>query len=90
MINHDKTTADVWDIEWFKGELYVSTFSGVYQLKGDTLEPVDFGDDPPRTTYKLSAGEGVMWSIGEKDVMSFDGSHWARIVSAPRAARTVE
>jgi len=28
----------------------------------------------------LSAAEGVLWSIGRRDVMSFDGKHWTRVV----------
>jgi len=80
IIEHAMAPDDIWDIEWFEGELYVSTMSGVYRLKDDTLEPVDFGNDPPKSTYQLSAAKGVMWSNGEYDVMSFDGKKWSRIV----------
>ena len=38
------------------------------------LEPVDFGAEQPKSFYHLSAAPGVMWSIGESEVMSFDGS----------------
>jgi hypothetical protein len=71
--------SDIWDIEWFEGELYVSTFSAVYRLKGPHLEPILFGEDKPKTFYHLSVGEGVLWSVGEADVMSFDGTKWTRV-----------
>jgi hypothetical protein len=80
VIEHDTTTDDIWDIEWFEGHLYVSTMHGVYRLKDDSLEPIDFGNDPPKTCYQLSAAKGVMWSNGEYDIMSFDGKSWTRIV----------
>jgi hypothetical protein len=80
IIEHEAITADVWDLEWFEGNLYVATMSNVYRLRGDGLEPVDFGQDPPKTCYHLSAADGVLWSIGGKDVMSFDGKKWTRIV----------
>lgn len=80
IIDHDVTADDVWGLQWFEGKLYVSTMSGVYRLEGEELEPVEFGDDPPKGCYHLSAARGVMWSIGEYDVMSFDGKKWTRIV----------
>jgi len=78
MIEHDSTREDLWGMEHFAGQLYVSSTHFVYRLEGDTLKPVDFGDDAPRTCYHLSAADGIMWSIGPKDVMEFDGSSWKR------------
>ena len=80
IIDHKETIDDLWDLEWFEGELYISTMSNVYQLKKDGLELVNFGDNPPKSCYQLSSAKGVMWSIGEKDIMSFDGKKWTRIV----------
>jgi hypothetical protein len=51
----------------------------VYRLEGDRLKPVGFGKDLPRTCFHLSAADGVMWSIGAKDLMAFDGKSWTRI-----------
>ena len=73
-------TDDIWDLEWFGGALYISTLSNVYRLEEDHLEVVDFGDDAPGTCYQLDAAKGVMWSVGENDIMSFDGKKWTRIV----------
>lgn len=80
IINHEETKNDIWDLEWFEGQVYVSTMHNVYQLKGEDLEPVNFGDDPPKSCYQLSAAEGIMWSNGEYDIVSFDGKKWTRIV----------
>lgn len=80
IIDHETTSDDIWGIEWFEGSLYISTMSNVFRLSGDKLQPIDFGDDSPSTCYQLNAAEGVMWSVGEEDIMSFDGKTWARII----------
>ena len=80
VVDHQATEDDIWDLEWFEGTLYVSTMRAVYRLVDESLQVVDFGDDRPRSCYQLSAAEGVMWSNGEFDVMSFDGKAWSRIV----------
>lgn len=71
---------NIWDLEWFKGHLYASTMTNVFQLQGKDLKPIDFGSDSPKSCYQLSACDDVMWSNGEFDVMSFDGNSWSRIV----------
>ncbi|WP_033062520.1 hypothetical protein [Pseudomonas sp. CFII68] len=78
VIDHESTREDLWGMEYFDGQLYVSSTHFVYRLEGDTLKPVDFGDDAPRACYHLSAADGIMWSISPKDVMEFDGSNWKR------------
>jgi hypothetical protein len=80
VIEHEQTDDDIWDLEWFGGQLYVSTMDDVYRLKKERLERVDFGDDPPKSCYQLSAGKDVLWSSGEYDIMSFNGKKWTRIV----------
>jgi len=80
IIDHGVTMKDIWSLEWFEEKLYLSTMSNVFRLDRDKLEMVDFDDDVPTTCYHLSAAKNVMWSIGEKDVMSFDGKKWSRIV----------
>jgi hypothetical protein len=70
---------DFWSIAWFQERLYVSTISGVYTLDAKGLTPVSMGADAPTTCYRVTADEGVLWSIGAKDVMSFDGTAWTRI-----------
>lgn len=78
VIDHESTREDLWGMEYFDGQLYVSSTHFVYRLEEDKLSPVDFGDDAPRTCYHLSAADGIMWSIGPKDVMEFDGTNWKR------------
>jgi len=80
VINHESTDDNLWDVEWFKDKVYVSSMSAVYRLDGQRLVKVKFGNDTPKTCYQLSTADGVMWSNGEDDIMSFDGKVWTRIV----------
>ncbi|BAP55883.1 hypothetical protein THII_1586 [Thioploca ingrica] len=80
IIEHEVTQENLRGIEWFNGILYVATTKSVYELKKDQLIPIDFGNDAPSTCYHLSAADGIMWSIGAKDVMEFDGKKWSRII----------
>lgn len=80
IIEHEATEENLRGIEWFNEKLYVSTTESVYELKNDRIIPIDFGNEVPSTCYHLSANDGIMWSIGAKDVMEFDGTKWSRIV----------
>ncbi|SFA63452.1 WD40/YVTN/BNR-like repeat-containing protein [Metapseudomonas otitidis] len=80
VIEHDSTTEDLWGMEVFNGEVYVSSTRFVYRLVDGKLKAVDFGDDVPSSCYHLSAADGIMWSIGPKDVMELNGSTWKRIL----------
>lgn len=70
---------DLWSLAWFGGALYAASAWAVYRLEGDQLREIDFGADRPATCYGLSAADGVLWSIGAKDIMAFDGHSWSRI-----------
>ncbi|GEN11918.1 hypothetical protein SAMN05443572_113208 [Myxococcus fulvus] len=69
---------DIWDLRWFMGRLYVATLSALYVLDGESLVAVDFGREKPKSAYKLTDAEGVLWAIGQKNIFSFDGAKWRR------------
>ena len=72
----DDFNLDIWDLCWFGGELYVATISNLYTLSGNRLDEVDFGKIEVSTCYSLTEAQGVLWSIGNQDVLSFDGTTW--------------
>jgi len=74
----DEFDLDIWDLHWFDGKLYVATISTLFSLHGNQLEEVDFGDVDVSSCYSLTSAEGVLWSIGKEDVLSFDGTNWLR------------
>jgi hypothetical protein len=70
---------DLWDVRWFGGALYAATLTHVYVLGKSALTEVKFGRARPRTCGRLSDAEGVLWSIGDRDVFSTDGKRWRRV-----------
>jgi hypothetical protein len=69
-------TDDLWDLCWFGNKLYASSMSTVYELQNNQLVPVNFGNILPDSCYKLTTADGVMWSIGQQSICSFDGKKW--------------
>jgi hypothetical protein len=79
IIDQDVIGEDIWSLAWCGDALFLSTFDGVYAKRGDTIELVDMGDDDPATFYKVAAFGNLLWSIGAKDIMAYDGTAWTRI-----------
>jgi hypothetical protein len=73
-------TEDIWGLASFRGEVYGSTFRRLFRIREDQIEAVSVAPERPRTFYQLSAADDVMWSIGETDVLSFDGLSWTRVI----------
>ena len=78
-IDQPSFTDDIWNLVWFRDKLYLSTFDCIYTYEDDSLIKVNFGNDPPETCFHLSVRDGVLCSIGAKDVMIYDGKTWSRI-----------
>jgi hypothetical protein len=70
---------DIWSLASYQGRLYLATMDYVLTLGQQSLDVVDMGADAAKTCYDLVADQGVLWSIGAKDVLSFDGTAWTRI-----------
>lgn len=74
----EETDDDLWGLCWFDDKLYVATMKNLFTLDGNLLVAVDFGDVKVSSCYSLSTAEGVLWSVGNEDVLSFDGSDWQK------------
>ena len=68
------------DVRDYEGKVYVVTDFDIYELAGDTLEPVDLGDDEAGTClHLLKAADGLI-SLGQKDVLKLHAGEWSRVV----------
>jgi hypothetical protein len=74
----DDVNDDFWDLSYYKNKLYISSIKELFTLENDHLTEVDFGSIDVNSCYSLTQAEGVMWSIGGEDVISFDGKTWKK------------
>jgi len=85
-IYHDIEIPFFWDIAWFQDELFVTTDRVLYRWNDGELEPINFADDTiyegliPYSFSKLEVSGDRLYSFGAKDVLSFDGDRWHRII----------
>ena len=80
VVEHGATTEDFWGSTWFRDELYLSNYAGVYRLENSELTRVGFEFDEATTTAYLDSRDGHIWSVGHKDIaISEDGRAWRRI-----------
>jgi hypothetical protein len=78
-VDNSVTKADFWSVTSFNKRIFLSTMFEVLELTDKGLEIVNFGKDRPGSFFHLSVGPDSMWSVGAKDVMTFDGKQWTRI-----------
>jgi hypothetical protein len=80
VIPQTKTKDNFWGIADFRGHVYVASQSGLFRIVGNDLEPVSLANDGRPTTSFVDASDGVMWSVGRKDILSTsDGQIWTRV-----------
>jgi hypothetical protein len=83
-IPQDATQDDFWGITQFRGKIYASNYEGVFALSGDSLVKIDMGLSEPITTAYLDAADGVMWSVGHKNLAyTTDGVVWTTVPNPP-------
>ncbi len=81
VIEHGVTTEDLWDICTFQGRIFLTSTHFLYELKGNTLDTVNFEHDIPHTFCKLAlAGDDTLLSVGQRDAFLFDGRKWTRLI----------
>jgi hypothetical protein len=79
VIDHENMSDDIWSLAWYEGCLYLASYDSIYMLVDDGLMPINVGDDRVSSFFHLSVRDGVLWSVGEKDVVMYDGTKWIRI-----------
>lgn len=77
VVTHTATKDTIWSVEYFDGAVYLATSrDSVWKLAGDDLEPVVLAENRRVTTGWLHANDGLLMSVGDHDVMLFDGKAW--------------
>ncbi len=79
LVQQDATKNQLWGLEWYQKKLWLASLKGLWCMdEQGNCTKVDFGlNDEKVTCGFLHAGGGVLWSIGDKHLLSTDdGVHW--------------
>jgi hypothetical protein len=78
---HDKNYQNNWySIEEFNNRIYIAGNNILAYIDGENIKPVETGLNKKFTTHKLHAKDGLLWSIGEKDILTYDGKSWEELL----------
>jgi len=70
---------DLWSLAVQGKQLFAAGLNRLYCVEDNAISLVDFGALDATTFGGLVQNKGQLWSIGEKDVVAYDGSTWSRI-----------
>jgi hypothetical protein len=75
VIEQQVAADDLWGLAWFEDRLFISSlyYLGVYDGRELTLVTVE---GAPSSCYHLSATTDRLWSIGPREVATFEGGAW--------------
>lgn len=80
IITQTATEDTFWSMESFGGEIFLSTRRGsIWKLIGEELVRVELAGGPDVSTGWLHANEGLLLSVGERDIFTNDGHSWTRL-----------
>lgn len=80
IIQSDELQGNWYSIEAFNGDIYLAANQSLARVEGNSIVPVDVGLNRAISTHRLHAKDGLLWSIGEKDILVFDGTKWQEVV----------
>lgn len=69
-----------WSVESFQNRIYLAGNDYLGMLKEGSIVSVDTVMNKQVSTLQLHQKDGILWSIGENDVLAFDGKKWKEVV----------
>ena len=80
VIEQECTKQDFWGITYFQEKIFLAGTGGVYVLTPVGLQPVDMQLGRRVSTGYLDAADGILLSVGEKDIVyTVNGVDWHEI-----------
>ncbi|SDE48082.1 hypothetical protein SAMN05421538_10727 [Paracoccus isoporae] len=75
------TSSSFWGLAQFRDEIYLSAFDGLFRWDDDSASALrlDHGLGNDITCYRLQASESELWSVGQDDILRYDGDEWHRV-----------
>jgi hypothetical protein len=85
VVSDPAMSRDLWGLEVVDGTVFLAALDGLYRLDGSRVVAIETGLQPPPTGYRLTAHDGLLWSVGHRDLAFFDGSKWERVICPDNA-----
>lgn len=82
-IDHPYSAIDFWGAASLSGRVFLSSYNGLFELSvsQEVIRPVALDlNREPKTFGRIDATEDVLWSVGAKDVLEFNGKNWTRLI----------
>lgn len=77
VLEQEMTEDDLWAAAFFKGHFYVASSFALYRIVEDELIELQLSPESDPSFGQLSTNGGILWSVGEKDIMqTTDGENW--------------
>lgn len=73
-------TGNWYSIEAFNGQIWLAGNDVLARIVDGAIERVDPGLGKPFTVHKLHAKDGLLWTIGRADILTFDGKSWSEVI----------
>ncbi len=80
IVEHDETDADIWAAASFGGATYFATGRAILKWEDGEISVAHHIDDTVRTAQDLKVGPSGLWSIGQQDLVLFDGEDWISVL----------
>lgn len=80
MVTDDDFDEDLWGVEMFGDDIFVAGYGGLGKVHPQGITPVDTGLGRTVLGYRLRARDGLLWSIGNDDILVFDGQAWREVI----------
>lgn len=71
---------DLWGVEVYQDIVYVAGFGGLAKIEQGAIVPFDPGVGHRIAGYRLHASDGILWSIGNDEILCYDGARWSEII----------
>ena len=80
-LSNSEIVENFWGIEYFNGNVYLSSLNGLFIYDGNRIEKLKTGLKPEINGYRLDSKNGILLSSGGFDTAIFDGKKWKRITN---------
>jgi len=81
ILDNENVQEDFWSIVEFNSRIFVSSSSAIYEIKDDKLIAVILDIEGIKNlSFFYLFSSNSLWSIGEKDLLNYDGCKWRKIL----------